>query len=86
MLLTAYDKPTHKMNPEDNQSVANQIKASSFFVVAALSPSFLISLICVFLYLFTVFPELKEPVSNVLSNLLLKAGIKTSPDSQAEGK
>lgn len=73
------------MNP-DEQSVANQIKASSFFVVAALSPSFLISLICVFLYLFVVFPELKEPVSNILANLLLKAGVKTSPENQTESK
>lgn len=71
-------------NTENNQSVANQIKASSFFVVAALSPSFLISLICVFLYLFTIFPELKEPVSNVLTNLLLKAGIRTSTDSSKD--
>jgi hypothetical protein len=74
------------MNTEDRQSVTNQIKASSFFVVAALSPSFLISLICVFLYLFTVFPELKEPVSNILANLLLKAGIKSSPNEQPEEK
>ena len=74
------------MNPEDKQSVTNQIKASSFFVVAALSPSFLISLICVLLYLFTVFPELKEPVSNILANLLLRAGIKTSTEVTPEEK
>lgn len=74
------------MNPEDRQSVTNQIKASSFFVVAALSPSFLISLICVLLYLFTVFPELKEPVSNILANLLLRAGIKTSTEVTPEEK
>lgn len=74
------------MNTEDKTSVTNQIKASSFFVVAALSPSFLISLICVFLYLFTVFPELKEPVSNVLANLLLKAGIKTQIDTESTEK
>lgn len=74
------------MNTEDKTSVTNQIKASSFFVVAALSPSFLISLICVFLYLFTVFPELKEPVSNVLANLLLKAGIKSQIDTESTEK
>lgn len=74
------------MSQEDNQSVASQIKASSFFVVAALSPSFLISLICVLLYLFTVFPELKEPVSNILTNLLMKAGIKTSAEPEVETK
>jgi hypothetical protein len=74
------------MNSEEKQSVANQIKASSFFVVASLSPSFLISLICVFLYLFTVFPELKEPVSSILASLLLKAGIKTSSEVNTEVK
>lgn len=74
------------MNTEDKSSVTNQIKASSFFVVAALSPSFFISLVCVFLYLFTVFPELKEPVSNILANLLLKAGIKSPPTEQPEEK
>lgn len=74
------------MNSEENTSIASQIKASSFFVVAALSPSFLISLLCVFLYLFTVFPELKEPASNILTNLLMRAGIKSSAGTQEEGK
>lgn len=73
------------MTPEDNQSIVNQVKVSSFFVVAALSPSFLISLICVLLYLVTVFPDIKEPISNVISNLLVKAGVKTSP-STTEGE
>lgn len=74
------------MSTENNQSVTNQIKASSFFVVAALSPSFLISLICVFLYLFTIFPELKEPVSNVIANLLARAGIKSESSTDTEEK
>ena len=68
----------------ENQSVINQVKASSFFVVAALSPSFLISLFCVFLYLVTVFPEIKEPVSNVISNLLARAGIKPDPSDKVQ--
>lgn len=68
----------------NQQTLSDQIKTSSFFVVAALSPNFLISLICVFLYLITAFPELKEPVSNVLTNLLLKAGIKTSQPEAPE--
>lgn len=73
------------MTPEDNQSIVNQVKVSSFFVVAALSPSFLISLICVLLYLVTVFPDIKEPISNVISNLLVKAGVKTaSPTAEGE--
>ena len=65
------------MTPEDQtNTVLNQVKVSSFFVVAALSPSFLISLLCVFAYLITQFPEIKEPVSNVISNLLARAGVK----------
>lgn len=63
------------MNTEEKQSIADQIKISSFFVVAALSPSFLISLLCVFLYLITAFPEVKEPVQNIIANLLLKVGV-----------
>lgn len=66
------------MSNENNQSVTDQVKMSSFFVVAALSPNFLISLICAFLYLITAFPELKEPVSNVIASLLLKVGVKPS--------
>lgn len=57
------------MENQDTKTIAEQIKISSFFVVAALSPSFLISLACVILYLFSAFPEVKEPVSNYLKNL-----------------
>jgi hypothetical protein len=70
------------MKNEDNQSIAEQIKISSFFVVAALSPSFLISLLCVFLYLVTAFPEVKEPIQNIISNLLLKMGASSSKEEQ----
>ena len=66
------------MNTEDKQPIIDQIKISSFFVVAALSPSFLISLLCVFLYLITAFPEIKEPVQNIIANLLLKVGVKNT--------
>lgn len=74
------------MTPEDNQSIINQVKVSSFFVVAALSPSFLISLLCVFAYLITQFPEIKEPVSNIISNLLVRAGVKTNQQDTATHK
>lgn len=63
------------MSISDNKEIINEIKVSSFFVVAALSPSFLISVVCVFLYLVTAFPEVKEPVSNIIANLLVKVGI-----------
>lgn len=66
---------------DDTQSIIKQVQTSSFFVVAALSPSFLISLLCVFAYLITQFPEIKEPVSNAISNLLDKAGVKTSANT-----
>ena len=67
------------MEPQDKQFITEQIKASSFFVVAALSPSFLISLICVALYLFTVFPDLKGQASEIVSSFLSKT--KKSEDS-----
>ncbi len=67
------------------QNTSNEIKQASFFIVAALSPSFLISLICVLLYLFTAFPELKEPVSHLITSLLMKAGVKSSePTANSE--
>lgn len=55
---------------ENQTDAINEIKRSSFFIVGALSPSFLISFICVLLYLFSLFPELKEPVSEYISSLL----------------
>lgn len=74
------------MTPEDQtNTVLNQVKVSSFFVVAALSPSFLISLLCVFAYLVTQFPEIKEPVSNVISNLLARAGVKPNQQDTTTG-
>jgi len=64
------------MDIEDKQTIAEQIKVSSFFVVAALSPSFLISLICVLLYLVTAFPEIKKPLTAFLTDLL--SGLRTN--------
>lgn len=75
------------MNTPENKEIINEIKVSSFFVVAALSPSFLISVICVFLYLVTAFPEIKEPVSNIIANLLRKAGItKENTENELDSK
>lgn len=67
-------------NQSENQTVSQEtilkeIKQSSFFIVAALSPSFLISVVSVFFYLTIAYPEIKEPVSNAISNLLKKAGV-----------
>lgn len=55
---------------ENQTDVVKEIKRSSFFIVGALCPSFLISFICVLLYLFSLFPELREPVSEYISSLL----------------
>ena len=65
------------MATKENPTVIDQVKISSYFVVAALSPSFLVSLICVFLYLIAAFPEVKEPITDIITNLLAKAGVKT---------
>lgn len=75
------------MNQPEN-SLVKEIKSSSLFIVAALSPNFLISVICVFLYLANTFPEIKEPVSNAIANLLRKAGISsfTEGAEQSETK
>lgn len=62
----------------NTKEIIKQVQSSSLFVVAALSPSFLISVICVFIYLTTQFPEIKEPISNIIVNLLTKAGIKVT--------
>jgi len=64
---------------EDKSSITNQIKISSLFIVAALSPSFLISLLCILAYLVTQFPEVKEPLRGLVVNFLRKAGAKVTP-------
>jgi hypothetical protein len=64
----------------NTKEIVKQVQSSSLFVVAALSPSFLISIICVFIYLTTQFPEIKEPISNVIASLLSKAGINVNKD------
>lgn len=65
----------------DSKEIVKEIKTSSLFVVAALSPNFLISVICVFIYLTTQYPEVKEPISNVITNLLSKAGINLNKEN-----
>ena len=66
----------------DSQKIVSEIRTSSFFVIAALSPSFLISLVCVLLYLVTAFPEIKEPLSNAITNLLKRAGVNVKSEDE----
>lgn len=65
----------------DSKEIVKEIKTSSLFVVAALSPNFLVSVICVFIYLTTQYPEVKEPISNIITNLLNKAGINLNKEN-----
>lgn len=55
------------MNSDD---ITKTIKTSSLFVVAALSPSTIVSLVCIGLYALEVLPEIKAPVSNLITGLL----------------
>ena len=70
----------------DSKEIVKEIKTSSLFVVAALSPNFLISVICVFIYLTTQYPEVKEPISNAITNLLGKAGINLNKENGIDPK
>lgn len=72
---------------ENYDQLRKDIKSAAYFVVAILSPSTLISFLCLLFYLFTVFPELKAPFINSVTKLFSSVKAKansTEDDSNSE--
>lgn len=72
---------------ENYDQLRKDLKLTAYFIIAALSPNYLVSLFCVFLYIFTLFPELKGPFSKFVSGLFSSVKAKangTEDDSNSE--
>jgi hypothetical protein len=63
---------TMKNQDQDQDQVSVEVRNAALFVVAALSPSFLVSVIAILLYLTTSYPSLRQVVDSYLSKYLLK--------------